>query len=118
MVRVAPINLSNNPRTLWFDPCGFEIVKDTPVVVETARGTEYGVAAADLIEVSDEEIKALKSPLKPVLRLATPEDAAFAAEMLERGREALPVFKQMAAEAHPEMRPVSVEFAVAPRKYG
>ena len=110
MVRVAPINLANNPRTLWFDPCGLEIAKDVPVVVETARGIEYGVAAADLLEVSDEEIKALKSPLKPVLRLATPEDTEFAAEMQERGREALPVFKQMAAEAHPEMRPVSVEF--------
>ncbi|MBR5260128.1 MAG: hypothetical protein IKV48_06625 [Eggerthellaceae bacterium] len=110
MVRVAPINLANNPRTLWFDPGDLEIVKDDPVVVETARGTEYGVAAANLLEVSDEEIAALKSPLKPVLRLATPEDTEFAAEMQERSREALPVFKQMAAEAHPEMRPVSVEF--------
>ena len=110
MVRVAPINLSNNPRTLWFDPCGLDIAKDVPVVVETARGTEYGIAAADLIEVGEDEIKALKSPLKPVLRLASPEDAAAAAEMIERGREALPVFKQMAAESHPDMRPVSVEF--------
>ncbi|MBQ9955535.1 MAG: hypothetical protein IJO87_08940 [Eggerthellaceae bacterium] len=110
MARVAPINLANNPRTLWFDPGDFEIAKDVAVVVETARGIEYGVAASDIIEVGDEEIQALKSPLKPVLRLATPEDAEFAREMEERSREALPVFKQMAAEAHPDMRPVSVEF--------
>ncbi len=110
MARVAPINLANNPRTLWFDPCDLDILKDVPVVVETARGVEYGVAASDVIEVSDDEIKALKSPLKPVLRLATPEDTEFAAEMEQKSREALPVFKQMAAEAHPDMRPVSVEF--------
>ena len=52
MVRVAPINLTFNPRTLWFDPGDLDIEKDMPVVVRTARGTEFGIAASEVIEVS------------------------------------------------------------------
>ena len=49
MVRVAPINLTFNPRTLWFDPGELDIEKDMPVVVRTARGTEFGIAASEVI---------------------------------------------------------------------
>lgn len=110
MVRVAPINLAYNPRTLWFDPGDLEIAKGCPVVVETARGLEFGTAASDVIEVGEDEIKSLKSPLKPVIRLASEEDVENARELERKSREALPVFKEMAAEAHADMHPVSVEF--------
>ncbi|MBR3690661.1 MAG: stage 0 sporulation family protein [Eggerthellaceae bacterium] len=110
MVRVAPINLAYNPRTLWFDPGDIEVKKNDPVIVETARGTEFGHAANDLIEVSDDEISALKSPLKPVLRIASEEDVEKARELEQMSKDALPAFKELAAEAHPDMHPVSVEF--------
>ena len=110
MVRVAPINIAYNPRTLWFDPRDLEIHKGDPVVVTTARGIEFGRAASDVIEVDEREVKALKTPLKPVKRLATPEDVERAAELEQRSLEALPQFKAMAAEAHADMHPVSVEF--------
>ena len=76
MVRVAPINLTFNPRTLWFDPGDLDIEKDMPVVVRTARGTEFGIAASEVIEVSEEQVRALKSALRPVERIATEEDLA------------------------------------------
>ena len=110
MARVAPINLTYNPRMLWFDPGDLDIRKGDAVVVETARGVEFGRAASDVIEVSRSEIKALKSPLKPVKRLADEDDVERAREMEERGRAALPVFKEMAADAGIDMHPVSVEF--------
>ena len=47
MVRVAPINIAYNPRTLWFDPRDLEIPHGDPVVVTTARGHYYGRAATD-----------------------------------------------------------------------
>ena len=94
MARVAPINLAYNPRTLWFHPGDFEIKRGDHVVVETARGAEFGTAASDIIEVTQKEIKSLKSPLKPVVRLATDEDVAHAAEMERRSREALPCFQE------------------------
>lgn len=109
-MKVAPINLPYNVKTLWFDPQGLDIVAADAVVVETARGRELGRAASDLIEVSDEDIAQLKSPLKPVVRLATEEDLERAKEMEERGREAMPVFKELARETSEDMHPVSVEF--------
>ena len=51
-----------------------------PVVVRTARGTEFGIAASEVIEVSEEQVRALKSALRPVERIATEEDIEQAAE--------------------------------------
>lgn len=81
-----------------------------PVVVRTARGTEFGIAASEVIEVSEEQVRALKSALRPVERIATEEDIEQAAEMERASAEALPVFKEMAREYHEDMPPVSVEF--------
>ena len=51
MRRIAPIRLEYDPKTLWFDPGELEIVKDQAVVVNTARGNEFGVAASGIVEV-------------------------------------------------------------------
>lgn len=106
MVRVAPIRLAFNPRTLWFDPRDLDIHNGDDVVVLTARGVEFGHAAGDVFEIDEDQVKKLKSPLKPVKRIATPEDVERAAEMERLGREALPIFKEMAAEANEDMHPV------------
>jgi len=110
MVRIAPIKLQYSSKVLWFDPNFLELNKGDAVVVSTARGLEYGHLAEDLFEVEDEEIKKLKTELKPVKRLATPEDDNMAQQMEEKSAEALPIFKEMAAEANDDMHPVSVEF--------
>ena len=65
MVRVAPINLTFNPRTLWFDPGDLDIEKDMPVVVRTARGTEFGECVQGNTPIDEMELTA---PLRPVLR--------------------------------------------------
>ena len=110
MVRIAPVNLYYNPKTLWFDARDLEINKGDAVVVLTARGMEFGRAAAEVFEADEAQVKKLKSALKPVKRLATDDDVKKAAEMERRSAEALPVFKEMAAEASEDMRPVSVEY--------
>ncbi len=110
MVRIAPVGLQYNPRTLWFDPAGIEAKKGDAVVVRTERGVEFGHMAEDITEVDEAAIKKLRSPLKPVLRLATEKDLEQAAEMEERGRAALPVFREMAAETNEDMHPVMVEY--------
>ena len=110
MVRIAPINLYYNPKTLWFDAGDLEVRAGDGVIVTTARGTEFGRAAHDVFEADEAQVKKLKSPLKPVKRVATDEDEARAAELEALSREALPVFKEMAAEANGDMHPVSVEY--------
>ncbi len=110
MVRIAPVNLYYNPKTLWFDARDLEISKGDAVVVLTVRGMEFGRAAAEVFEADEAQVKKLKSALKPVKRLATDDDVEKAAEMERRSAEALPIFKEMAAEASEDMRPVSVEY--------
>ena len=110
MVRVAPINLQFNPKTLWFDPEELDIHKGDAVVVTTVRGLEFGHAADDIQEVTQEAINKIRTELKPVLRIATLEDQEQASKMSRKNKEALPVFKEMAAEFSSDMRPVSVEY--------
>lgn len=110
MVKVSPINLPFNIRTLWFDPADIDIKTGDNVVVKTARGIELGVAASDIIEVNDEEVEKLKSPLKPVLRIATEDDLAKAQENERMARDAMPVFRELARQTNEDMHPVSIEF--------
>ncbi len=110
MTKVAPVHTAYNPKTLWFDPNGLSISKGDAVVVNTARGLEFGRASGNLLEVDDDQIKALKTPLKPVERLATDEDIEKAASLEQQGREALPLFREMVEESGVEMHPVAVEF--------
>lgn len=110
MVRIAPVNLQYNPKTLWFDAGGLEVRAGDGVVVTTARGTEFGRAADDVFEADEAQVKRLKSALKPVVRIATEADEAQVAEMERKSAEALPLFKELAAQTSDEMRPVSVEY--------
>lgn len=110
MVRVAPIKMQVGPKVLWFDPADIEVHADDKVIVSTERGTEFATATADIMEVSDELVEQLKSPLKPVLRLATEEDIARAEELSAQSEEALSVFKEFAAQTNEDMHPVLVEF--------
>ncbi len=110
MVQVIPVNLPYNVKTLWFDPNGLDIHAADDVVVTTARGLEMGRAAGDIFEVPYERVKSLKSPLRPVERIATAEDIARAQEMDRLSKEAMPIFKEMAKETSEDMHPVSVEY--------
>ncbi len=110
MVRVAPIKMQVGPKVLWFDPNDIDVHAGDKVIVSTERGVEFATATADVMEVSDELIAQLKSPLKPVLRLASEEDIARAQELSKQSDEALAVFKEFAAQTNEEMRPILVEF--------
>jgi cell fate regulator YaaT (PSP1 superfamily) len=80
------------------------------VVVETVRGIELGHAAGDLIDVEDSEIEKLKSPLRPVLRIADEADLETAEQNNTKAKEAMATFRELAAKICPDMHPVSIEF--------
>ena len=63
MVRVTPIKMQAGTKVLWFDPGDIDVKANDHVIVKTERGTEFGTATADIMEVSDELIADLKSPL-------------------------------------------------------
>jgi RNA polymerase sigma factor (sigma-70 family) len=71
MATVVSVRFKEVGKNYHFDPCGKEYKCRDKVIVETARGTECGTVTIGNREISDEEIT---SPLKPVLRLANPND--------------------------------------------
>lgn len=108
MVRIAPVTLQYNPKVLWFDPCEVDIHDGDCVIVKTERGTEFGFAG-DVREVSEEAVAKLRD-LKPVLRVATEEDISYNEELRQKGKDALPRFRELAAQTNEDMHPVMVEY--------
>ena len=71
MTKVVGVRFRNAGKIYYFDPLQFNIQKNDHVIVETARGVEYGLVLIEPREVEDDRIV---QPLKPVLRVALPED--------------------------------------------
>ena len=70
-VEVVGIKFREGGKTYYFSPEGLTVNKDDHVIVETARGREFGICALSNRQVKRGEIV---SPLKPVVRAATEED--------------------------------------------
>ena len=71
MANVIGVRFRNAGKIYYFDPAGFDIQQGDNVIVETARGVEYGKVVLGLRNIDDDKII---QPLKPVIRQATPED--------------------------------------------
>ena len=81
MVKVIGVRFRNAGKIYYFDPKNYEIERGDHVIVETARGIEYGYVVLDIREVEEDKIT---QPLKPVIRVATPEDDSKAEENREK----------------------------------
>ena len=66
MIKVIGVRFRTAGKIYFFDPLKFDIKRGDHVIVETARGVEYGTVVGELKEVEDEKVI---QPLKPVLRL-------------------------------------------------
>ncbi len=73
MAIVVGIKFKTNQKVYYFDPKDIELAEGDSVILETARGIEFGKVVQGVKEVSDDEIV---SPLKPILRKATEKDEA------------------------------------------
>ena len=71
MIKVVGVKFRQTGKVYYFDPGELDIGDSTHVIVETARGVEYGEVAGPVKEIGEEE---LVSPLKPVLRAADEQD--------------------------------------------
>ncbi|WMC94326.1 PSP1 domain-containing protein [Kineothrix sp. MB12-C1] len=71
MVKVIGVRFRTAGKIYFFDPGRLDIKKGENVIVETARGIEYGTVIGEPREVEDSKVI---QPLKPVLRVATPKD--------------------------------------------
>ena len=71
MVKVIGVRFRKTGKIYFFAPGALDIEKGQYVIVETARGVEYGSVVLGIREVADDEIT---QPLKNVIRIATEED--------------------------------------------
>ena len=71
MKRIIGVRFRTAGKIYYFDPVGFEIKRGDHVIVETARGVEYGTVVGGIREVDDSKVV---QPLKPVLRIANERD--------------------------------------------
>ena len=80
-VTVVDIRFRNNAKTYFFDPGDLTLAAGDEVIIDTARGAEYGICASGTHKVTGREIVA---PLRRVLRKATAADQKIAAENREK----------------------------------
>ena len=71
MINVIGVRFRRAGKVYFFDPAGFAIKPGDNVIVETARGVEYGKVVLGPRDVEDDKVI---QPLKPVIRPATKED--------------------------------------------
>ena len=107
MVEVVGVRFKEVGKIYYFDPAGYEINKGDSVIIETARGMEYGKAITDIKEVEEEEIV---PPLKSVMRVANEEDEAKFAENQEKTKEFFEVCKEKIEVHKLDMKLIEVEY--------
>ncbi|MBQ2558875.1 MAG: stage 0 sporulation family protein [Lachnospiraceae bacterium] len=107
MTTIIGVRFRTAGKAYYFDPLDYEVKMGDHVIVETARGIEYGYVACGRTEVSDDKVVA---PLRPVLRVATEEDDLQAARLREKEKEAMAVCAEKVAKHKLEMKLIDCEY--------
>lgn len=107
MAKVIGVRFRNAGKVYYFAPGKLRIRQGDHVVVETARGIEYGYVVLGIKEVEDSKII---QPLKPVMRVATPEDDEKARKNKEKEREAFKICLEKIRKHELEMKLIDAEY--------
>ncbi len=108
MVEVADIQFRTGQKVYFFDPAGKKLRPGDHVIIDTARGPEFGIVAAGNHKIPETDVV---SPLRSVLRLTTAQDEKTVAENREKEQRAYNVCLQKIAEQGLDMQLVSAECA-------
>jgi len=107
MIKVVEVRFKRAGKIYYFDPMYLIIEEGTHVIVETARGIEYGEVVMGNIEVPEQSIIA---PLKSVLRVSTPEDDLQYAENLKKAKIAHDTCLEKIIKHSLDMKLIDVEY--------
>ena len=107
MQTIVGVRFKKAGKIYYFDPGELALQKGEPVIVETARGLEYGLVVIPARQIEDTEVA---TPLKPVLRKATEKDTAKVADNEAKEAEAMRICEQKIAAHKLDMNLVSVEY--------
>ena len=107
MTRIVGVKFRTAGKTYYFDPLDFDLKTGDEVIVETARGVEFGTVAFDIKDVDDSEVV---QPLKPIMRKADAGDRKRNAENIAKRERALQICQEKVDARKLEMKLVDVEY--------
>ena len=107
MVKVIGVRFRTAGKIYYFDPGKLQIRRNDHVIVETARGIEYGTVVCDPKEVEDDKVI---QPLKAVLRVATPKDDEQEASNKQKEREAYKICLEKIRKHDLQMKLIDAEY--------
>ena len=107
MVKVIGVRFKKAGKIYYFDPNNLNINKEDYVIVETARGIEFGQCVIGIKEIKEEDII---SPLKSVLRIADENDIKKHEENKAKEKEALEICTKKILEHNLIMKLIDVEY--------
>ena len=107
-VEVVDIQFRPGQKIYYFDPNGLTCKQGDHVIIDTARGPEFGICAGGNHTISAKEVV---SPLRSVLRLATDHDEKVMEENRAKEKRAFDLCLQKIREHQLDMQLVSAEYA-------
>ena len=107
MIKVIGVRFRHAGKIYYFSPGALKIQAGDHVIVETARGVEYGHVVIGDKEVEDDKVV---QPLKPVIRLATPEDDEQADANHAKEKDAFKICQEKIQKHGLEMKLIDAEY--------
>ena len=107
MIKIVGVRFRTAGKIYFFDPQKLNIRKGQHVIVETARGIEYGSVVANPKEIPDDEVV---QPLKAVMRIATPDDDARVERNLAKEKDAMRICAEKIRKHKLDMKLIDAEY--------
>ena len=107
MVKVIGVRFRTAGKIYFFDPGQLDIKRGSHVIVETARGIEYGTVVGEPREVEEDQVV---QPLKAVLRIATERDDEQEANNKIKEKEAFKICLEKIRKHELQMKLIDAEY--------
>ena len=107
MTKVIGVRFRTAGKIYFFSPGKFQIHQGDYVIVETARGVEYGRVVGEPKEVKDESVV---QPLKSVIRIATEQDKETVEKNKQKEKEAFKICQEKIRKHGLDMKLIDAEY--------
>ncbi|MBQ3000441.1 MAG: stage 0 sporulation family protein [Oscillospiraceae bacterium] len=107
-VEVVDVQFRTGQKVYYFDPAGKTYKAGQHLIIDTARGMEYGICARENHRIHQMEVV---TPLRPVIRVANEQDEKIVKENMEKEDRAFKACLKKIEEMHLDMQLVSAECA-------
>jgi cell fate regulator YaaT (PSP1 superfamily) len=107
MVKVIGVRFRTAGKIYFFDPLAFDVKRGDHVIVETARGIEFGTVVGEPKEIEDDKVV---QPLKPVIRVANQRDIEQENANKDKEKEAFKICLEKINKHNLDMKLIDAEY--------